>query len=86
MIDLKQYNELKKKVDRLQRDADRAQGALDKLMDELKDEFSCGTLEEAEKMLAGLEKKAEKAERDYVRKLAAFEEKWSEVLGEGETG
>ena len=46
------YKELKSKVDGLQREADKAEGALGQAMAELKEKHGCKTLEEAEKLAA----------------------------------
>jgi len=80
MTNLDRYQKLKGKADELQREADRAEGALEQLMDKLKDEFDCETLEEAEKLSKKLEKEAKKAEEDFETAIDMFEEKWGDVL------
>lgn len=80
-MDLKRYNQLKNEVDKLQREADRSEGALEQLMTKLKDEFECNTIGEAEELVLMLEKEANKAEKDYDKALEEFEEEFQEVLG-----
>jgi len=79
-MDLKRYEQLKGQVDRLQRDHDRAEGALSGLMARLKAEHGCDTLEEAQAKLKQLEAKAEKAEKQFEEALEQFEEEWAEKL------
>jgi predicted nucleic acid-binding Zn-ribbon protein len=79
-IDLKRYEQLKQRADDARRRADKAEGALEKLMEELERDFGYTTLAEAERKLVGLEKEAEAAERDFGKKLEAFEDKWADVL------
>lgn len=75
-MDVKRYTELKGQVDRLQRDHDRAEGALSGLMVRLKTEHDCDTLEEAQAKLKQLEAKTQKAEKQFEEALGRFEEEW----------
>ena len=81
-IDLKRYERLKTDVDRLQRDADRAEGALAQLMGRLEKEHDCATLQDAETLLKKLQAKEKAAEEKFATALAEFEEEWSDVLSE----
>lgn len=69
----RRYNALRKKVERLKRDADRAEGAHDELMSRLEEEFGVTELSEAENKLAELELELQQAEREFNKKLAEFE-------------
>jgi len=73
---LKKYMGLKKKVERAQQEADKAEGALEQVMKQLKKEFGCSTLEEAKKKLKVLEKQKQKAEKDFEIAVEEFEEEW----------
>lgn len=64
---------MKGEVDRLQREVDRAEGTLDALRKRLKDEFGCGTLEDAEAKLIGMEDAAKEAEGNFASTLDKFE-------------
>ena len=46
---LKKYMRLKKEVETAQQRKDRSQGALDQLMENLKKDFDCSTLKQAQK-------------------------------------
>jgi len=80
MSDLEKFAALKKKVATMQRNADKAQGALDRLQSELEEEFDCKTIEEAEKLLKRLVKDEKAAGKAFSKALAKFEEDWSEDL------
>ena len=47
MISVTRYEELKRMVDDQKRVADRAAGALDRVMIQLKEDFGCSTLKQA---------------------------------------
>ena len=81
-IDLKKYDRLKTKAERLQREADRAEGALEQLMYRLESEHGVNTLADAEKLLKRREREAAKAESEFGDALEAFEGQWGEVLDE----
>lgn len=80
MINLEKYNRLKKKADDAKREADRAEGTLKALKDELKEEFGCSTLKEAKALLAELETEQEKAETRFNKELDAFEKEYGDKL------
>lgn len=80
MIDIEQYNRIKKKADQARADVQRAEGALDQVMKNLKDDFGCSTIEEAEAKLIELEEQEKAAEAAYQTELAAFQEKWGDLL------
>lgn len=79
-IDLEEYQGLKKKVDKAKADADKAQGALERALAELKSEHGCDDLPEAEKLLKTLEKEEAAAEKDYELAMKTFRADWDEYL------
>lgn len=81
-MELKDLTELKSKVERIRRDADRAQGAYDQAKARLKSEYDCDSLEEAQAQLKKLEKQGQEARETFDADLAAFEEKWRGKLDE----
>ncbi len=70
---LQEYNRLKNEVDGLQTQADRAQGALETKLAQLKAE-GCKSIKDAEALLVKLAKEEAVAEKDYQKALALFEE------------
>lgn len=58
----------------------RAAGALDEVMKQLKKEFGCKTLEEAEAKLKQLTEEAEEAEETFTVELAAFKKEYEGIL------
>jgi len=81
-VSLDQYQKLKQRVDRLQREADKAAGARAERLKRLEDEFGCKSIKEAEKLLAKLEAEAKKVESDYQQAAAEFYEEWGDKLGD----
>ncbi len=80
MIDLDEYQTLKRKAEKAKSDVARAEGALEQQMKSLKDEFDCESIEDAEKMLKDLEKKESVAETKYNKELEEFKNKWEDKL------
>jgi predicted nucleic acid-binding Zn-ribbon protein len=77
MADLmKQYNNLKKEAEEAQQTADKAEGALGQVMQQLKKEFDCSTIEEAEKKLGQLRKQESKTKKEFEIAVQEFEEEW----------
>ena len=74
MIDIQRYQKLKKQLGDLQREKDRAEGALAQLMKELHSEFDCNTLEKAEALLKETAVKVRKAEEAFEEAMEEFEE------------
>ncbi len=82
MADLKKYIELKRKVETAQQKADRAEGALQQVMKQLKSEFGCTTLDAAKKKLLLLTKQESKAKKEFDSAVKEFEEKWEDEIEE----
>jgi len=80
MADLKRYNELKERVEDAQKKSDRAQGNLDQIMKQLKNDFDCDDLDEAKDMLEKLEKELKKTEGEFDKAVLEFEKKWGDKL------
>jgi predicted transcriptional regulator len=80
MISLDRYNEVKRQIERLKKEAARAEGVHSQLMKQLKDEFGVETLDEAKTLLAKLSKEADKAEAEFEKTLNEFEEEWGDRL------
>jgi len=80
MIDVKEFQRLQDKVARLQREADKAEGALAEQMKRLKTEHGCESIEQAEKLLAELTEEQEAAEKQFSKASAKFEKRWKEEL------
>ncbi len=80
MANLADLTELKRKVEKYKKESDRAAGALDAAMKQLKKEFGCDTLQEAKRELKRLEKEEADAKQGYERLLAEFEKEWGDAL------
>jgi len=79
-VDLKEYVQLKKRVDQAKQKADKAVGALEQIMKQLKKNFGCNSLQEAEKKSKSLQKQAITSKKEFDEALEEFEEKWYDEL------
>lgn len=75
-LTLERFNTLKRSVEDAKSEASRAQGALDKLMDDLKRDHDCATVTEAETKLKKLEKDRDRLQKDVDKTIADYERKW----------
>lgn len=78
MSKLDRYLSLKKRVEAAQQESDKAEGALGEVMNQIKDEFGCNTLNEAKRKLKQLRKQEEASKKDFDDALEKFEEKWQD--------
>jgi hypothetical protein len=78
--DLTRFEKLKKQVRKLQRETDRAEGALEVAMKELKKEFGCSTIEEAKERLQQLTLEERTLRRSFKKKLGEAEKQWRKFL------
>ena len=72
----KQYRQLKQEVEDAKSEAERAKGALDQLMSQLKSEFDCDDLRSAKALLEDLQAKRDKAQRAFETEMSTYEKKW----------
>lgn len=77
MITEEKFRELKREYEEQKAAAERAKGAYDQLMERLRTEFECESLEAAQKKLRKLKVSVETAETEFNTALAAYEKKWS---------
>jgi len=77
MADLADYMAFKTKVEQLQRDVDKAAGALEQSMMALR-AYNCNTLEEAQVLLESLKQENKEAKTEFERALTEFEREWDE--------
>lgn len=78
MSDLKTLERMKKKAETLQAEANRAQGAVEAGLKELKKHYDCDDLEEAEELLAVLQDKEAAAKKAFEKSVKEFEDKWGD--------
>jgi hypothetical protein len=79
-MNLRDFTRLKSTVESLQSEADRLEGAKRQQLKSLKDEHSCRTVEEAQALLAKLEKEKDKLEREAERAAGKFEKEYGERI------
>ena len=83
-MELDRYQTMKKQVEKLRSEAERAAGREEQLMKQLREQFGCKTIEEVRDKLEQLQAEAAKAEKIFNRKFKLFEEEWGEKLAEVE--
>lgn len=79
-IDLEQFNKIKKHAEDRRREVNQAEGAMTQLLADLKDKFGCENIRDAEEKLAELERQEKEAAAVYEKELAAYKEKWGDLL------
>lgn len=80
MIVLDDLPEVRRKVERIRMATERARGAIDEMLRQLRDDFGCESVEQAEAKLLEFEDDERAAAEAYSAKLAAFKVKWKDVL------
>ncbi len=70
------YKQLERRVEVAQQEADKAEGAFDELMKQLKRNFNCKTLVEAKRERKVLIKQDAQNTKIFEKALAEFEENW----------
>lgn len=76
VVSEEQYRKLKRDVDSLRAESQRAKGAYEQLMTQLKNEFECKSLKEAKALLEDLQEKKSKAEKEFEKAMKEYEKKW----------
>lgn len=79
---LDKFVRLKKKVEEKQQEADKAEGAFNQILKQLKTEFGCSCLEEAEGKLRRLEKQEKTDKKEFDNATNTFEETWKDGLNQ----
>lgn len=79
-MNYRRYEKLRKEVEELKRESDRADGAYEQLKEKLKEEFDCDTIKQAKGLLLRLRKEARQANKKAEAELEAFSEKWEDWL------
>jgi hypothetical protein len=77
MITEAKFRELKQAHESARTEAERAEGALIQLMSQLKSEFDCDTLEEAQEKLRKLQKQQAREQTELAVAIAEYEKKWN---------
>lgn len=80
MISVERYEELKRKAEQHRREADRVQGSLQQIMRELKEEFGCKSLEQANALLEKKRKALALKEKEAEKLLAKIEEEFGDEI------
>jgi hypothetical protein len=84
MASIDDLNRLRTKVEALKQEASRAAGALEQVMGQLRTEFDCKTLAEAETLLETLNAEASSAEQTFNEAYVKFCHDNSELVAGAE--
>lgn len=79
-VDLKEFAALKEQMELRNRRAERAQGVLEQLNSQLKEEFGCKSLEQAETLHASLVQDEQKTEQALIQALEQFKVDYSDLV------
>jgi hypothetical protein len=74
--DIEEFAELKKKAQQMTRIADKAEAALLQVESDLKEQFGCDSIEEAEEKYETLKTKSKKQKKKYLKAKSDFETEW----------
>lgn len=77
---IRQYEQLKSEVDRLQNEQARAEGALGNIMERLDSEYGVKTLKAAKQLRDKLAKEVDLAKSELEEALADFQRDWGDKL------
>lgn len=80
MILLDDFQELQRKIEKLQREADKASGAVEILKQRLKDEFGCLTLKEAKNLLEQMKQEEILKAKQITAAMKAFQKEHADLL------
>lgn len=83
-MDMEEYQELEEKHAKLQREVDRAGGALSKYMEQLEMEHGVKTLEGAQSLLRQMQNNLERKRVAYEESLKEFKTAWKSRFEGGE--
>lgn len=78
-MNIKQYEQLRERVERFQRDADRAQGTVDQLYRDLQERFDCKTKKAARRLIADLKVDLEQEDAKFKKALSEFNEEYKDA-------
>ena len=80
MSDLERYLQLKSQVESAKQQADKAEGALESELKQMKKDFGCDTIEDAKRQLRQYKVKRDKIKAKFDREMERFEKKWKDKL------
>lgn len=76
MISEQEFKRLRSEVEEAKSAAERNRGALNQLMEDLKETHGCETVKEAKALLEKKQTELKKAEKEFDTAFAAYQNKW----------
>jgi len=83
-MNIKEYQNLKQKVEKTKQDAIRKQGRYEATLQRIKERYKVDTLEEALELLDTLSQRVSKMEQTLERRMGQFKKEWEEYEHERE--
>jgi len=80
MSNLRKVADLKSRISEMRRDRDKAQGALDRVMKEILEDYGCRSVKDAKAMLKELTAEEQEASASVDKALKKFEKRWGDIL------
>jgi len=79
-MSLEQFEKLKEQIEKAEKAANKAEGALEQTMAELKVEFNCFNLVEAQELLEKILTEEKTVTASFDKAVTEFQERWQDVL------
>lgn len=83
-MNIKEIQEIKSQIEQRKQQIERAKGRKEQLLETLKREFDCNTLEEAKKLLEKAKNDGKETREKIDRLVERIEKIWNESQGESE--
>lgn len=79
-MDLQDFIDRKKTLEGIQRSADKLEAQKEHLVERLKEDYNCSSLEEAKKQIEKLKERLAKKRKEYDTKSNAFDKNYQHLL------
>jgi len=80
MSEIEDFMQLKENVERKRQEVSRAEGGLEQMMKQLKEQHGCKTLEEAKSLLTQISQQADKDKIKFEKALKKFKDEYNDYL------
>lgn len=81
MINVTEFQKIKKTIESAQSNADKAKGALEQIQKVIAEKFSCGNIQAAQELFEEETKAVAELEQQYEEELAAIKNEFPQLFG-----
>jgi hypothetical protein len=78
MANLQDYLRIKEEHDKAQQAVSKAEGALEQVLEQLKEKFGCDSLEEGQKKLKKISQREQETQNEFDKAVEKFDKDWPE--------